>query len=103
VVSLERTQVGKFAIEDAVTIEEVSPKKLLPLEEALPPMPLVRLNWGQVARVRTGQYVRVADIPPEPLVGLLTPDGRVVSVAKVDGNVLHPECVLPEEALHEAL
>ena len=103
VVALERTQVGKFHIEDSVLLEDVTPSGLIPLDQALPPMPLLRLNWGQVARVRTGQFVRVQEAPPESHVGLVDPDGRVLSVARVEGSVLHPECVLPEEALHEAL
>jgi tRNA pseudouridine55 synthase len=103
VVALERTQVGKFRIEDSLLLEDVTPSALIPLDQALPPMPLLRLNWGQVARVRTGQFVRIQEAPPESHVGLVDPDGRVLSVARVEGNVLHPECVLPEEAVHEAL
>ncbi len=100
VVELERTHVGRFALEDAVRPDDVTADRLIPLREALPPMPLIRLNPGQMDRVRTGQFVKVPVAPPEDYVALTDPDGAVVSVARVDGQLLHPECVLPAEALH---
>ncbi|MCW5936408.1 MAG: tRNA pseudouridine(55) synthase TruB [Fimbriimonadaceae bacterium] len=103
VVELERAQVGKFSIEQAATLEDIAPDRLVALADALPPMPLVELNRGQLERVRTGQFVRLAHAPPEDLAALTDPMGRVVSVARVEGNLLHPECVLPAEALNGVL
>jgi tRNA pseudouridine55 synthase len=95
---LQRTRVGRFDIDDSQELDEVGPEHLVPLAEALPPMPLVSLNMGQLERVRTGQFVKVPSVPPEPLVALLDPTGSVVSVARSEGGLLHPECVLPLEA-----
>jgi tRNA pseudouridine55 synthase len=94
VVRLVRTSVGRFGLEDALPLAEAGPEAVMPLAEALPPMPLVRLNEGQVERVRHGLFVR-AEAPPVRLVALTDPHGEVVGIARNDGTALHPECVLP--------
>lgn len=103
VVELQRTKVGKFDIDESVELADVTLESLIPLEEALLPMPLICLNQGQLDRVRNGQWVKVDAAPPEPNVALLDLDGRVISVARVDGNLLHPQCVLPSEVAHGAV
>ncbi|MBS1715356.1 MAG: tRNA pseudouridine(55) synthase TruB [Armatimonadetes bacterium] len=100
VVGLQRTRVGRFDIDDSIDLESVEASALIPLAEALEPVPMVRMNVGQLDRVRNGQWVKVAAAPPVPIVGLLDDEGRIVSVARVEGNVLHPECVLPLEVAH---
>jgi hypothetical protein len=60
-------------------------------------MPIVVLTSDQVVDVRHGRPLGIAN-PPEPgMVALADPDGRIVSVAKVVGSILHPECVIPAE------
>jgi len=100
VVGLQRTRVGRFDIDDSVDLDQVGPEALIPLAQALDPVPMVPLNVGQLERVRNGQWVKVTAAPPVPVVGLLDGEGRVVSVARVEGNLLHPECVLPSEVVH---
>lgn len=100
VVGLQRTRVGRFDIDDSIDLESVEASALIPLAEALEPVPMVRMNVGQLDRVRNGQWVKVPAAPPVPIVGLLDDEGRIVSVARVEGNVLHPECVLPLEVAH---
>lgn len=95
VVELERTSVGKFRLEDACRLEAASAARLIPLAEALPPMPLVELGEGLIARVRHGMPVRAA-VPPVERVALTDGRGEVVGIARNDGAMLHPECVLPE-------
>lgn len=94
VVRLVRTAVGRFSLAEAVPLAEAGPEAIIPLVEALPPMPLVQLNDSQVERVRHGQFVR-AEAPPVRLVALTDPEGGVVGIARNDGTALHPECVLP--------
>lgn len=101
VVALQRTRVGEFDIDDTCETDEISPDKLIPLREALKPMPMVQLNEGQLGRIRNGQWVKVDAAPPVSHVALLDVNGDVVSVAKVQGNVLQPECVIPSEAQYE--
>ncbi len=98
--SLRRTQAGRFHVEQAVALAEASPVHLIPLAEALPPMPMVELNETQVRAIRMGQRVGLSDPPVGRLAGLLAPDGLLVGVAQIDGTSLQPECVLPLEAVH---
>lgn len=99
VVELQRTRVGRFDVDESVEIEDITGDKLLPLSEALAPMPMVQLNEGQLERVFNGQWVKVLSEPPTNHVALLNLDGKVVSVARVERNVLHPQCVLPAEVV----
>jgi tRNA pseudouridine55 synthase len=95
---LERTGVGRFRLDQAAPLDEVGPQNVLPLREALPPMPLVDLNAEQTGHVREGRAIGLLRPPTARLVGLLEPSGQVFSVARVDGQMLHPECVVPKEA-----
>jgi tRNA pseudouridine55 synthase len=97
---LVRTRVGRFHLDQASPLDAAAAELLIPLAEALPPMELVSLAERQVARVREGQPVGVSASPSQNLVGLLDPEGRVFSVARVHGNLLQPECVIPEEAMN---
>lgn len=100
---LVRTNVGKFELSDAVSLAEATPGHLIPLREALPPMPLVPLTEAHTSYVREGRPVMVADPPDTNIAALLDPLGEVFSVARVIGNLLQPECVIPSEAVHGAL
>lgn len=103
VVELQRTRVGRFDIDESVELDEVTAEALIPLHKALEPMPMAQMNLGQLDRIRNGQWVKVDQQFASPNVALLDLDGLVVSVARVEGNLLHPECVLPTEALHGPL
>lgn len=97
---LRRTQVGRFHIDQATTIEEVGPDDLTPLAEALEPMPIIRLNDGQFKLVQNGNFIKVDEAPAEPFAALADENGNVLSIARVSNNELHPECVIPMEALY---
>lgn len=103
VVELQRTRVGRFDVDESVEIDDISADRLIPLAEALSPMPMVQLNEGQLERVYHGQWVKVASEPPTSHVGLLGLDGQVVSVARVEHTILHPQCVIPPEVVHGSL
>ncbi len=99
--SLVRTRSGKFTLEDAAALDEALPEDLIPLEEALPPMPILDLNAVETAAARHGQRIGRQRPPAARLVALREPDFGVFGVARVDGNQLQPECVLPIEATHD--
>ena len=98
VTAIRRTRVGRFRIEDAVTLDDASAGDLMPLSEALEPMPMVQLTDGQVQLVRNGNFVRRDGLPSEDTAALTDSDGNVVCVARVLDNEAHPRCVIPREA-----
>lgn len=97
---LHRSHVGRFHVSQATALEHATPDMLIPLREALPPMPLVQLDENQVHQIREGRQVGLEEAPSAPIVALLEPGGEVFSVARVQDHVLQPECVIPAEALH---
>jgi tRNA pseudouridine55 synthase len=94
-IALRRTAVGKFEIEDAVPFDDVDLSRIIPLSEALPPVPLVRLTERQVETIRHGQAVGLKPVPEGPVVGLTDEDGIVVGMGRVYGTLVQPECVIP--------
>jgi len=98
--ALHRTRVGKFRVEQAVPVDRVEPEDLLPLREALHPMPMVDLNDIQVQWVREGRQLEIQAPADARLVGLCDMSGDVISVARAEGNRLQPECVIPAEVVH---
>jgi len=74
---------------------------VLPVAEALAFWPQVRLSAEAVARIRHGQFLRLADLPKESLrkwppaseqtpVALFDPEGAVCAVARVEAGQLRP-------------
>ena len=98
VAAIRRTRVGRFLIEDAATLDDACASDLVPLSEALEPMPMVQLTDGQVQLVQNGGYVRRDGLPSEPTAALTDSDGNVVCIARVLDNEAHPKCVIPKEA-----
>ncbi len=93
---LDRTRVGMFSREQAVPLESIAASDLVPLKVALGTMPQVLLDEVKVRNIREGRIVGISDPPPSRLVALLTPEGNVFSIGRVEGNVIQPECVIPE-------
>jgi tRNA pseudouridine55 synthase len=100
--ALERTRVGRFGLEDAQTLDALDTSKLIPLSEALLPMPILELDEDAVHQIREGRQVGLDTVPEQPVVALAEPSGQVFSVARVQGHVLQPECVIPSEAMSGA-
>lgn len=98
--SLNRERVGKFHVRDAISVEAVDETKLISLREALPPIAVVQLDQEQTDSVREGRAVLSNVAPGSATAGLMAPDGSIIGVARVSGNVLQPECVIPIEASH---
>jgi tRNA pseudouridine55 synthase len=100
---LRRTRVGRFHLGQALSLDDVSEANVIPLTEALPPVPLVPLQTAQVRAIREGRAVISSETHNQPFVALLDERGDVFSVARAHGNLLQPECVIPTEALDGTL
>jgi tRNA pseudouridine55 synthase len=94
--ALSRTRVGKFELEEAAPLDDVSESDLIPLREALAPMPEYQLNIAQERMIADGQMVRASKPYDCRYVMLVNGAGEVVSVASVsEGVLLQPQCVIP--------
>lgn len=99
--ALRRTRIGKFSVEEARVIDDFGPEDLWSLDQALPPTPVVKLNEGQLRHIQHGQPARLRETPSYTHVALADPDGMVVGVGRVHGELVHPEIVIPFDALYE--
>ena len=101
--SLVRTQIGRFSLNDAKSIDDISFDDMIPLKTALLPMQIRLLSDLETMRVRNGGSVANLIDATDEFVALAEPSGEIISVAAVHGNVLQPECVIPTEALNGAI
>lgn len=101
--SLVRTGIGRFSLENAKSLDDVTLDDLIPLKSALLPMKIRLLSDLETMRVRNGGSVANLIDVTDDFVALAEPSGEIISVASVQGNVLQPECVIPTEALTGAL
>ncbi len=101
-VALERTHVGRFTLNEAIPLDEVSLERIMPLREALEPLPMVTLPPDVEARIREGQRVPLRPVPDGKFVGMLDGRGEVIGVASLRLGSLQPECVIPREPLSPA-
>ena len=97
---LHRTGVGRFKIEQACLLKDAKREHLMPLKDALAPLPLIRLDSRQVDHIREGRQIEILESLTTNLIGLQDQNGDVFSVARVQGHVLQPECVIPSEAFN---
>jgi tRNA pseudouridine55 synthase len=95
---LERTRIGDFNLEDAVSLDEASAKHLLSLQRALGPMPVLELNPVQARAFRMGQRIGALGASLPRAVAVRELRGEIFGIARVQDGQLQPECVLPEEA-----
>lgn len=101
--ALRRRAVGRFSIDEAIALDDVSPMRLIPLEEALKPLPMFALNDHQVRVAAQGQSVPLPQAVEGRLAALLDTEGHVFCVARVVQDRLYPECVIPREALYGSI
>lgn len=95
---LRRVRVGRFDIGQSVPLADATQHHLMALGDALLPMPMISLDPGQAASIREGRRIGIGEPPETPFVALIEPSHGVFSVARVQGNFLQPECVIPKEA-----
>ncbi len=93
--ALCRTGIGRFTLEGAVSLDEMSPANLIPLREALQPMPVIELNAVQTAHVREGRPIGIGRPTPAGRVAVADPEGEVIGIARAVGPMLQPEIVIP--------
>lgn len=96
--ALERTFVGSFTVEQAVTLETLNTQQtiapyLLPPDIAVAHWPRVDLDEQQSQRIGNGQSIRLADIA-EPQARAYSPEGFLLALLKrVDEQTWQPEKV----------
>lgn len=93
IIELRRTGAGRFSVDQAVDLEQISPNDLIPLSEALSPMPLLKVSLGEEADIRQGRRIKAS--PGDDLVALCQATGEVFALARRIGDELQPECVIP--------
>lgn len=99
---LNRERVGRFHLEDSIPLDAADLQHLIPLEDALPPVPIVRLTDEQLVAIRHGQAIRMREPLDATVVGLSAAEEGIVGMARLFGNVLQPECVIPSKSLHDS-
>lgn len=100
---LRRTRVGRFSLDAATPLDQIGSDHLIPLRHALEPMRVVEMNDKQTHAIREGQQVTVGESAQVGIVALADPVGQVFSVARLVGNLVQPECVIPSEAFDGSL
>lgn len=103
---LTRTRIGPFRLEDAVTVDRLTPEAipslLLPSVEALGEMPRVHIGPEDVGRVRRGQAIGLVGVDGgeavDSEIALLDDVGRLIALGRrrPDGHIL-PVKVLGSE------
>lgn len=107
---LVRTATGNFALEDALTVEElqayaesgVLAEKMISMEQAVQGMPSVAINAGQARQISYGQTIAVRSVQPLSAADdvCLLFDGALAAIGKLtekteDGqNIIKPVKVL---------
>ncbi len=95
--ALRRTRAGSFTVEEAVLPEGAKAENLLPLAEALRPMPHFVLSDENRAAALVGRPFSFDAPDSANKVALSDSANRFVGVARVDCGWAHPECILPQE------
>lgn len=93
IVELRRTAAGRFSVDQAGRLGELSPKDLIPLREALAPMPLLTLSREEEEDIRQGRRIKAG--AEGVLFALCQTSGEVLALARKIGDELQPECVIP--------
>ena len=94
VVALRRTAVGPFDVAQAIPLEALTAGnlagQLLPPEAAVAHLPRLDVDEAAAARLSLGQRLAAPDGALPGAVAVFGPEGRLVGVAAVDGDVLRP-------------
>ncbi|MFY7951423.1 MAG: tRNA pseudouridine(55) synthase TruB [Armatimonadaceae bacterium] len=87
---LRRTRVGAFRIEQAVSIADVKPDLVLPVEAVLGHLPQCTVDPDSVARLRHGMDVDAPEGWADYETAVLLADGRLIALAACKGGKLAP-------------
>lgn len=99
--SLRRTAAGSFTVGVAADLEAVEPKDLIPLAQAISPMPVLPLSSADIDHVRHGRRIHAPPDIASELVALADSEGTVLGVGRIVGSMIQPECVIPQEVAHD--
>ncbi len=92
--SLVRTRVGPFQLSEAAALDGLDvAQSLLAPDAAMPEAPTWSLTGEDADRVAHGQSVAVAGLHADP-VRVYDPQGRLVCLARADGERLYPRLML---------
>lgn len=95
---LTRTRVGRFTLDQAITLEQLAQAPevhLISMSDALDDMPAIALGAGDVKRVVHGMDLRAEGAGAGETVRLLSEDGVLVAI----GVVVEPGLVKPRKVL----
>ena len=101
--ALERTRVGRFSIEDSVTVEQLMDAEssgtldgmVTGIDEAISDMPAVVLGEDDIGRVMHGIAVgHDATASEGAVMRMVAADGRLVAIGTVSGAVVRPHKVI---------
>ncbi|MCW5946693.1 MAG: tRNA pseudouridine(55) synthase TruB [Fimbriimonadales bacterium] len=95
--ALRRTAVGKFAIENAISLDRLDFSNVIKVETALEPLPAIRLTADQSQRIRHGQAIRLLQLPSEKRAVFLDDACEFLAIAENRENTWQPLCVAPKE------
>jgi tRNA pseudouridine55 synthase len=93
---LRRLRVGRFSVDDAAPLDSELAKRVVPLREALAPMPVLEVEEESVRALREGRKIAApqTDSPIFAVAGKGTAD--VVGIARLEiGGMLQPEVIIP--------
>ncbi len=98
---LRREAIGSLRVEDAVSLDRLSPSAIISARAVLGALPTVELGQAERAAVRHGRAVRGSGTgalwaggqPGSPMVALIAGDD-LVAVARTEGEWFHPTVVL---------
>lgn len=99
--ALRRTAAGSFDVESAVNLEVVEPEHMMPLARAIAPMPVLPLSAADTGHVRHGRQIPLPKDANGEVLALADPDGTVFGIGRINGSMIQPECVIPEESVHD--
>jgi len=98
-VGLRRTHLGLFDTQSSTCIENAAVARVIPLREALKPMPLIELNVGQVTDTRQGRKLSGFGQLADGLFALADESQQVFAIGQCTGGSIQPVCVIPVEAM----
>jgi tRNA pseudouridine55 synthase len=95
--TLQRTAVGSFALDQALSLESSSATaraRLLPLSSAVADLPVLQLDPERLRQLTAGQAVALPSEVPvtAPMFAVLTPEGRLCAVVRC---VPQQQCLRP--------
>ena len=93
---LRRTRAGKLSIAQAVTLDNLDLKKLIPIEQ-IADLPKIAVTDELIVRIRNGIQMPVATFGPLPEgeFQLVSAAGELVSIAHAIGSIVAYDLVVP--------